>query len=413
MNKSYKICRQKERKDTPYIHLPYSKSISNRLLIIRHLSETKADILNLSDSDDTVLLYSFLNDIETKGNNRFFCKNAGTTTRFLVALLSICEGEFVVDAEQRMQSRPILPLIEILKSLGAIIEYQNKENLFPIRIIGSQLKNNGTKNLDNHLTSQIISALLLISPYIKGGLKLNLPSNQVSLPYINQTISLSNLFGAKIKLKENLIISEESKYIFHAFCVEKDYSALSFIYAFTCVGELEKVIVPNLKQSVLQGDAIAIELFTNLGVETCFEQDCCILSYNPDLVKNKLLVDIKNTPDLFLPLVVSIYAKGIEGEITGIETQRVKESNRIENIARELNKLGERCVVEKDRILIHSGKIDKELKPKFSSYSDHRIVMALCSLGMVCKEIEFDDVSCIEKSWRTFFEDTKCLISQV
>lgn len=413
MNKSYKICRQKERKDTPYIHLPYSKSISNRLLVIRHLSKTKADILNLSDSDDTTLLNSFLKDIETKRNNSFFCKNAGTTTRFLIALLSICEGEFIIDAERRMQSRPILPLIEILKSLGAKIEYQNKENIFPLKIIGSQLKNNGTIKLENHLTSQIISALLLISPYIKGGLRLILPSNQVSLSYINQTISLANLFGSKIRLKENSIISEESKYVFSTFRVEKDYSALSFIYAFTCVGELEKVIVPNLEPSVLQGDSIAINLFADLGVETSFERDYCILSYNPTLVKNKLVVDVKNTPDLFLPLVVSIYAKGVEGEITGIETQRVKESNRIENTARELNKLGKRCVVEKDRMLILSGSLDKNLKPKFSSYSDHRIVMALCSLAMVCNEVEFDDISCVEKSWKTFFEDTKCLISQV
>ena len=413
MNKPSKVYCQISRKDIPYIYLPSSKSISNRLLIIRYLSQSKADILDLSDSDDTLLLNSFLKDLEKKRNNTFFCKNAGTTTRFLIALLSICEGDFIVDADQRMQSRPILPLIEILKSLGAKIEYQNTKNIFPLKITGSQLKNNGTIHLENHLTSQIISALLLISPYIKGGLKLNLPNNQVSLSYINQTISLANLFGAKIRLKDNLIISEESKYNFHSFTVEKDYSALGFIYAFTCVGKLEKVIIPNLKPSTLQGDSIAIKLFADLGVETCFKQDYCILSYNPNLVKHHLVIDIKDTPDLFLPLAVSIYAKGVEGVITGIETQRVKESNRIENIAKELNKLKEKCVVEKDRILIHSGAINSLLKPQFSSYSDHRIVMALCSLCMIYKEIKFDDVSCVEKSWKTFFKDTKCLINQV
>lgn len=413
MNKSAKVICQTNRKSTPYISLPSSKSISNRLLVIRYLSQTKQEILNLSDSDDTLLLDSFIKDIETKENNTFFCKNAGTVTRFLIALLSICEGEFIVDAEQRMQSRPMLPLIDILQYLGAKIRYKDQENIFPLKITGSHLRSNETINLENHLTSQIVSALLLISPYIKGGLSLKLPNNQVSLSYINQTISLANLFGAKIILENNTIVSKESKYDFRAFKVEQDYSALGFVYAFACVGELKEVIIPDLKPSTLQGDYNQKEFFSNLGIVTIFEQDKCILRYDSTLVKDRLVFDVKDSPDVFLPLVVSLYAKGVEGEIIGIETQRVKESNRIESIANELNKLGQRCFVEKDRLLVHSGSINRELKPKFSSYSDHRVVMALCSLCMICKEIELDDISCVEKSWRKFFNDLSCFISLI
>ena len=180
MNYDSLILKKKDKTaQNPIVSVPYSKSISNRLLIIRHLSDSKAEIKNLSSSDDTIMLQNFIQSIANKTNNSFYCKNAGTTLRFLLALLSLTEGKWILDADKRMQTRPLLPLIDALNNLGADIKIKNSEEVFPITIIGKTLTGNKTIELKDNLTSQIISALILISPYIKGGVNLILPPNQV------------------------------------------------------------------------------------------------------------------------------------------------------------------------------------------------------------------------------------------
>lgn len=413
MNNLILVSRTTDKNKPVAVPLPSSKSISNRLLIIRFLSQSEASIRNLSDSEDTRLLDTFLNQINKSSSGRFFCKNAGTTTRFLLSLLSITKGEWTIDADSRMQSRPVLPLVRILQSLGADIEYKDDDTVFPIHITGTELQSHGALNLENHFTSQIISSLLLISPYIKGGLTLHLPDSQVSFPYIQQTISLANGFGAKILKKNNVLVSEESEYSFHSLEVERDYSSLCFVYAFVCLGKFKKVLVPDLKPSSLQGDYKAVDFFSDLGVETRFEESQTLLSYNPDFFDDnkEFVFDVKETPDVFLPLVVSLYALGVKAEVSGIETQKVKESDRLSNIVNELNKLGERCFVEDSRLVIQKGIVNPDSVPSFSSHNDHRIFMALSSLAFVCRKIVLDNSSCVKKSWRTFFNDVSLLLA--
>lgn len=395
------------------ISLPSSKSISNRLLVIRYLSEIKGNIDNLSDSEDTELLNVFLTQIENKTNNEFFCKNAGTTTRFLIALLCITKGIWEVRASQRMQERPILELLNILQKMGADITYNNHQNLFPLIIKGKELENKEVIVTENNLTSQIISALLLISPCIKGGLSLRIPKNQVSFPYIEQTILLSNRFGAKIEIKDNLIISQQSKYRFHNTKVEKDYSSFCFILAFICVWELKNVVMEGLFSSELQGDFKALEIFEQLGVKVLLKENYAILSYNDSLFDSgkKFEFDLTSTPDIFLPLAVCMYCKGVEGKITGLATQRVKESDRLVNIIKELNKMGKKCSASENVFWLKKGMIDMEVRPSFVSYDDHRMVMALSVCSGICKEISFDNIDCVKKSWPDFWKNITKLVT--
>ncbi|MDO5759802.1 MAG: hypothetical protein Q4Q06_02110 [Bacteroidota bacterium] len=404
--------KQIEKKKEIKLLLPSSKSISNRLLIIRYLSERKDIIEDLSDSGDTLLLDKFISEVEKGENKKFCCKNAGTTTRFLIALLCLAKGKWIVEASERMNKRPVKDLLLILKQLGANIEYNTIEHPFPIMIEGGPLESKNSIRIEKQLTSQIISALLLISPYIKGGLSIRLAKQQPSFSYIEQTIALANTFGAKISIKDKIILSQESNYQFKKTRVEKDYSSLCFLLSFVSVWQLENVLVQDLYPSDLQGDYKAIEMFKELGVEVVFLEKYAKLSYNPEFFSENrdLEFDLTNTPDVFLPLAVSMYCKGVRGKILGLSSQKVKESNRLENIARELNKMGERCSIDKDSFIIEKGKVSKEISPCFDSYNDHRIVMALIVCSAMCKEIYFDNIVCVEKSWRNFWKDVVELV---
>lgn len=194
--------------------VPSSKSISNRLLIIKYLSQSQEKINNLSLADDTLLMQTLLNKIDTYNSEILFCDNAGTVTRFLIALLALKEGIWKVDADSKMRERPINPLLESLRELGAKIEHIENQKKLPIQIVGGLLKGGKTIRIDSKLSSQFISSLLLISPYIEKGLSIELNNDTVSMPYIEMTISLMKDFGAKInKIGNNLIISR-SEYFF-------------------------------------------------------------------------------------------------------------------------------------------------------------------------------------------------------
>lgn len=408
-----KIARKRRKKEYT-ISLPYSKSISNRLLVIRSLANSKEEILNLSDSDDTRILENAIQYIESErdcpfgtGPIDFNCRNAGTTARFLTALLSIEDDEWIIDANDRMNERPMLPLINALRSLGADIKTKDEKTIFPLTIKGKQLSANKQIIFEDNLTSQIISALILLSPRIKGIMKLVLPENQVSSPYINMTIALARQFGAVIEEGDNCIICSESQYKFHKTEVEIDYSALCFVYCFVCVGKRENVRVNKLKTSTLQGDSIAGELFRHLGLEISEEGDFTILSYNEELAKQneELSFDLKDTPDIFPALATAAYVSGKETVIKNLASLRVKESNRLESMMNELNKMGERCFIEENNFHIKAERFKAKSNLSFNCYDDHRIAMALSSIALVCKEIEIDNHYCVSKSWKSFWKE--------
>lgn len=367
------------------------------------------------------MLNNFIQDSANKTNSTFFCKNSGAVVRFLLALLSTKEGLWTIDADKRMQNRPLLPLIDILNELGADIRIRDKENIFPITIYGKKLVSKGIITLENNLTSQIISALLLISAKITNGLALRIPMNQVSKPYIDMTIALLNRFGANIKIIDNLLVCSEGRYKFNNIRVEKDYSCASFFYLYVAVGKLRKLRIKSLQASTLQGDCVCVDLFQRLGVRTIFDSDGTILYYDKELADQNLRLefDLQHYPDLFCPLVVGSYLSGKETRINNLSSLKVKESDRLENMIRELNKLGKRCYRQGDNLFIHPIS-DNSLQPSnigkintqtpnllFHTYEDHRIAMSLSAIAFVCSGIEIENPTCVEKSFPEFWDQAR------
>ncbi len=397
------------------VDVPYSKSISNRLLVIRHLAGSNATINNLSDSDDTQMLNQFLQQIENKKNNTFNCKNAGTTFRFLLALLSVTEGKWELFADKRMWQRPVLPLVDVLNSLGADIRINHSGEFFVVTIIGKKLVGNKTIEIKENLTSQIVSALLLISPNIEGELSIVLPHLQTSMPYIDMTISLINKCNGQIRKMYNQLVCRQSRYFFNEITIEKDFSCVSFFYLYVYAGKLQNIRVNHLQTSILQADAVCVNLFKNLGILTLFDEKGAVLSYEESLVaeNQELEFDLLDCPDLFCPIVVASYLSDKKVFIKNIASLRVKESNRIENMIKELNKLGDRCKEEKDCVIIDSfdkdGFVDKVQNSSFSfnTYNDHRIAMSLSAISFVCKEIEIENPNCVEKSFVDFWRQAE------
>ena len=397
--------------DNITIRIPFSKSISNRLLIISNLAGSVPQIENLSTADDTEMLLKFINQAENKSSNKFYCKNAGTTLRFLLALLSLKEGQWQLDADKRMQTRPLMPLIDILRELGADIKTADTENIFPITINGKILNGNKVIEPKKSLTSQIISALLLISGKVKGGFSIVLPKNQTSMPYIDMTVSLVNRFGGQIKRNDNILVCSESQYYFNKIKVESDFSAAAFFFLYTAVGKLKSIKLNNLQTSSLQGDSICIKLFERFGVRTEFQKDGAVLSYDADLMpcNQNLEFDLSDYPDLFCPIAVAGYISGKEICIKNLASLRVKESNRLKNMITELNKLGNRCKEENNCMIIaplsdtHARRIWKERGFAFNTYNDHRIAMALSAVAFTCKNITIKNPDCVKKSFPDFW----------
>lgn len=397
------------------VDIPYSKSISNRLLVIRHLASSTATINNLSDSDDTRMLNQFLQQVESKTNNTFNCKNAGTTFRFLLALLSVTEGKWELRADKRMGQRPVSSLVDALNFLGADIRINYSGEYFAVTVIGKKLVGNKTIEIKENLTSQIISALLLISPNIEGELSVILPHLQTSMPYIDMTISLINKCNGRIEKIYNKLVCRQSRYFFNEIAIEKDFSCASFFYLYVCAGKLQNIRINHLQISTLQADAVCVNLFKNLGVLTSFDEQGAVLSYEGGLVaeNQELEFDLLDCPDLFSPIVVASYLSNKKVCIKNIASSRVKESDRVENIIKELNKLGNRCKEEKDCVIIDSfGEDDFVNKVQnssfsFNTYNDHRIAMGLSAISFVCREIEIENPHCVEKSFVDFWRQAE------
>ena len=418
------------------VSVPYSKSISNRLLIIKHLSGSQAEIKNLSSSDDTVLLQYCLNSVSEKKENSFYCKNAGTTLRFLIALLSVTDGKWILNADKRMQKRPLLPLIDILNNLGADIKIKNEKEIFPITVNGKELSGNKTIEVKENLTSQLISALLLISPYIKGGINLILPQNQTSMPYIDMTIELVNRYGGNVKKTNNTLICKQSAYCYKETEIEADWSSTAFFYTFVSVGKIKNLRIENLQKSSLQGDSVCKDFFSLLGVDTKFDSHGALLSYNTTsaALNSQYEFDLNNFPDLFCPLVTACYFSGKKSVLKNLQSLRVKESDRLKNMLNELNKLQKRCFSDQNNAFIKpldtkgftnqpyyfTNQPDYFInqpdyfhgKPSYDfvrlkTYDDHRMAMALSAAAFICKHTSIENPACTAKSFPDFWQQTE------
>ncbi len=399
----YKISLQ----HTPHkiqINLPSSKSISNRLLLLSALSYSPYEIKNLSDSDDTRVMLNVLNS----NTNTFDVGAAGTSMRFLTAFLSKIVGEWTLTGSERMKQRPIKPLVDALNQLGAKIEYIEKEGFPPLRIFGSNLEG-GELELPGNVSSQYISALLMIAPTIKNGLRLTLTGDIISRPYLEMTLSLMKEFGITSHWKENIITIPEGKYEPKVTTAESDWSAAGYWYEIVAMNPELEVTLKGLKKYSLQGDSNVQQIFESLGVKTKFSKKGVILNYSGKQTK-LLKYNFINEPDLAQTLAVSCCLLKIPFHFTGLQTLKIKETDRITALINELNKLGYKLESNQTDDLSWDGNFiskSDNTPVTINTYKDHRMAMAFAPAAFKHPNLVIDDPMVITKSYSNYWEDIK------
>ncbi len=364
------------------INLPASKSISNRLLIIQAICDTPFTIHNLSDSDDTKALKKALTNTDTLID----VSAAGTTFRFLSAYYAASTKEDItLTGSERMKSRPIKGLVTALNSLGAKISYLDKEGFPPLKISNSTIKGN-IIDIDASVSSQFISALLLIAPTLVNGLQINIKGTIVSKPYIEMTLNLMSEFGIEYNWTNNNIHIRKQKYIGKDYTVEGDWSAASFWFEIAALTSHCNIQLKGLHTQSIQGDSAALNLFTPLGVHATFKKGILILK-KEKVSKLPNTINLLTTPDLYQPLKCSLAALNLTTEITGLQTLKDKETDRVAAVNNELLKLGE------------SNNID--------TYEDHRMAMSFSPLSLKYGTLTINDISVVTKSYPNYWEDLK------
>lgn len=391
------------------INIPYSKSISNRLLIMHFLSKSKIALNYLSQSDDTILLQNILQNLSKEETNHFYTHNAGTTTRFLIALLSVTKGNWQINADERMNHRPILPLLEALKELGAEIETFSQTKIFPLTIKGKDLQGGKTLKLSSIKSSQIVSAIAMIAPYCKGCLKIEYPENQTSLSYIEMTLSMMKHYGIEVETKQNIIDIKQGNYKIEEETFEADWSSASFFYALVAIEKKHKIFLPQLKENSLQGDKAIEKIFRkSFSVLTSYTKEGAIIEYSPDLEKQPQQIDFTSTPDLFLPVLIADVCTSSQLSYKGLQTLNLKESQRLDKAIEQLQQFGIKFiennnVLTLDKTQRHFNNPSKQIK----TYQDHRIAMAFSLLAIKNKTINIENPQCVSKSFPNFWQELR------
>ena len=383
------------------INLESSKSISNRLLILKELCKTKFEIQNLSNANDTKILTKILNQF--KSQKEINCEDAGTALRFVLAYLATQDGNWIVSGSKRMHERPIKPLVDCLLELGAEIKYLDKDGFPPIEIKSKKLVG-GKLRLKGSISSQFISALLMIAPKLDNGILLEITSKVVSKPYIEMTLKLMKEFGIDYTWENNLIKVEQQNYLAKNIKVENDWSAASFWYSFLALSKSGEITIPNLYANSLQGDSVLSSIYSKLGIKTEFKEDSIVLSKTKNIAK-EIELDLSNHPDLALPIIVTCCGLGTKAHLMGLESLKVKESNRLECIKKELRKFNISCEIDSSSIKIRENQKIVQPTSIIECHNDHRIAMSIAPLCMKVDSIKFDDKNVVNKSYPKFWED--------
>lgn len=382
------------------ITLPGSKSISNRALILNALSLSNYEIENLSVCEDTrVIKDAFASD-----SNVFDVRGAGTAMRFLSAFLAGVEGEWIVQGSARMHERPILPLVDTLISLGADIEYIDKKGYPPLKIKGRKLKG-GEVYLTASVSSQFISALIMIAPTMELGLKLHLQHEVISKPYIHLTQKMMEEYGIRIKWTDDIITIKPQPYTSVPYYVEPDWSAASYWYSFVALMPEAEVKLKGLKKNSMQGDANIVNLFSDLGVETVFEEDGIILR-KKEVKAKKFFHNFINEPDLAQTFTVTCCLMNIHFFFTGLQTLKIKETDRIVALINELEKLGYVLRETENGILEWDGErclTDETIV--IETYEDHRMAMSFAPASLKFENMYINHPEVVTKSYPSFWDD--------
>ncbi len=384
------------------INLPSSKSISNRLLLIRALCNHDFKINNLSDCDDTTLLSTALDNLKEFEIN---IENAGTPMRFLTAYLASQTGEYTLTGTQRMQERPIKELVEALKELGANIEYLKKGGYPPIKIKGQKLKGNEI-SIRADVSSQFISAIMLIAPTLETDLTINLIGKILSRDYIVMTQRLMIEFGINVSWDKNIIKIEKGKYKAKDYTIEADWSSAACWFEMAAFAEETDIKLIGLHKNSIQGDAVLPKIFHNIGVSTEYLSDGIKLSKNNKHITS-FKFDFISNPDLVQTLAVTLVGLSIPFEFSGLDNLNIKETNRVNALKIELLKLGSSIDDnEKNSISWDGRKIRINQKEIFySTYADHRMAMAFAPLAIIHDNVIINQPMVVTKSYPNFWKD--------
>lgn len=391
------------------ITLPASKSISNRALIIFALSGGRMLPQNLSDCDDTDVIIKALRYMPEEIN----IKAAGTAMRFMTAYLSVMRGTHVITGTERMKHRPIGILVDALRSLGADISYVGEEGYPPLRITGNRLKG-GALEIAGNMSSQYISALLMIGPVLEKGLELKLTGDIISRPYIDLTLWMMGEFGADAEWTSNDTITVRPKpYVSREYFIENDWSGASYWYemmALTNDRDAE-IKLTGLKDGSKQGDSVVRYIFSLLGVKTIFESKKSTKPQTVTIRMNgrcvpKLEYDFINSPDLAQTFVVTCAAKGIPFHFKGLSTLKIKETDRIEALKKEMSKLGYVIEDRNNCELLWDGKTcEPQLDQGIDTYEDHRMALAFAPYALKSGSLIINNPEVVTKSYPHFWKN--------
>jgi len=383
------------------VRLPASKSISNRLLIINALAGSSELPENLSESDDTrVMLEALSSDIETKDVG-----HAGTSMRFLAAYFSCRPGKVVLTGSDRMKERPIGPLVDALRSLGAEINYAGKDGFPPLEIHGSKM-DGGEITIDGSISSQFISALLMIAPTMKKGLVLHVKGDLVSASYVKMTLELMAENGAQYRWDTGTISVFPGTYAVGDYRVESDWSGASYWYVMALLEEHARIRLSFLKNDSLQGDSALVNIFHGLGLVSEFRRGQLDLTRLARIHPGIFSYDFTNSPDIVQSMAVALCMAGIPFRFNGTQTLRIKETDRILALQNELKKLG--FVLETDRkgsfLSWNKQYCEPDPDPVIETYHDHRMAMAFAPAALLLGHIRIKDPMVVTKSYPQFWE---------
>ena len=380
--------------------LPPSKSISNRALIIQALCQSKPKLLNLSQSSDTQSLIKAL-----QANSKTIdIGDAGTSMRFLTAYLSQQKGSYILTGSDRMKERPIGHLVEALNSIGADINYLEKDGFPPLAINGKAVEG-GKVDVSTSVSSQFVSALLLIAPTLKKGLSLSLKGELLSKPYIKMTLNIMRYFGIQSSWTNNTIQVEPQNYRPRDLKVESDWSALAFILQGMSIAKSAKVSISGLSKDSWQGDSYVLNLFKKFGLQHEFKDDKLYLKkFNKDLNRD-YNVNLIDTPDLAQAYCCTLSAFSKSAKISGLNNLKLKESHRLKALHIELNKIGQISYYTEDTMQLEASILHTPTE-SFDSHNDHRMAMCIAPFALLFN-IKLKNIEVVNKSYPNYWEDLK------
>jgi len=396
------------------VEITGSKSETNRLLLL-HALYSSLTIDNISNSDDSEVMQKALEELSVKSRT-VDVHHAGTAMRFLTAFFAIQEGKEVqLTGSSRMKERPIKILVEALRQLEADIEYVENDGFPPLRIRGKKITKNKI-SIKADVSSQYISALLLIAPKLENGLELILEGELTSVPYIKMTLALLNEIGIKTSFEgKHIKVSQKSEVESQKLTVESDWSSASYFYSIVALSDIgTEITLSSYKENSLQGDSVLAEIYQDFGVETMFENDTIFLRKAHNCQLSIVNYQLNNSPDIAQTIAVTCFGLGIGCHLTGLHTLKIKETDRLEALKNELTKLGANVSVTNDSLTLEPlSKIKENVSIK--TYQDHRMAMAFAPLALQT-DIVIEEAEVVSKSYPDFWKDlqnTGFLVSEI